>query len=165
MWPCVRAGFTLGANQAEDNYSRQVAEVHSESFLEGWLSYLKELGVPEDNLAWTRAAPIPEFPESPAPYSPLILPGLNKEEFLIRPEEDEVVPEPVPDLAAASDIKAVDPMEEVGRMVAEVRLRVYLGKICGSGTRARSARLSPPRLLPRKKIIIGIEFCALLGLG
>ena len=43
--------------------------------------------------------------------------------------------------------------------------RVYLGKTCGSVIRARLAWLSPPRLLPRKSIIIEIEFGACLELG
>ncbi|GFS46133.1 hypothetical protein Acr_00g0100310 [Actinidia rufa] len=111
--------FTQGVNWARDNYSRQVAEVRSESFFEGWLSCLKKLGVPEDNLAWTRATPVPEFPESLVPYSPMILPGFDEEEFLNRPKEDEVAFEPVPDLAVASDIEVADPAEEVGGAVAK----------------------------------------------
>ncbi|GFZ19593.1 hypothetical protein Acr_28g0002980 [Actinidia rufa] len=164
MWPCVRAGFTLGANQAGDNYSRQVAEVRFKSFLEGWLSYLKELGVPEDNPAWTRAAPVPEFPESPTLYSPLIFPVLNEEEFLIRPEENEVVPEPIPDLAATPDIEAADLAEEVRRTVAEVRLRVYLvspDQMCGTSPELTLSSANPSAVFGQahRGSYLGLSLC------
>ncbi|GFY88871.1 hypothetical protein Acr_06g0008110 [Actinidia rufa] len=117
--PVYERVFTRGINWAGDSYSRQVAEVRFESFLEGCLSYLKELGVPEDNPAWARAAPAPEFLEFLAPYSPLILPGFNEEEFLNKPEEDEVIPEPVLDLIVALNLQATNPAEEVRRAVVE----------------------------------------------
>ncbi|GFY99202.1 hypothetical protein Acr_13g0006030 [Actinidia rufa] len=79
--PVYEQVFTWGINRTGDNYNRQVVEVHSKFFWEVWLSCLKELGVPKDNPAWARAAPAPEFLESPVPYSPLILPSFNGEEF------------------------------------------------------------------------------------
>ena len=41
--------FLIRGQPAEDDYSRKVTEVHSEALLEGWLAYLAELGVLEDN--------------------------------------------------------------------------------------------------------------------
>ena len=77
--PVYERVFDMGVNRAGDNYVRQVARVRSESFLEGWLACLAELGVPEDNPAWTNAALAPVFPEPPVPYSPMILPGFDEE--------------------------------------------------------------------------------------
>ncbi|GFZ21128.1 hypothetical protein Acr_29g0002900 [Actinidia rufa] len=51
-------------------------------FMEGWLAYLTELRIPEDNPTWAKAALKPSFPESPKPYSPLILLGFNEEEYM-----------------------------------------------------------------------------------
>ncbi|GFZ14832.1 hypothetical protein Acr_24g0010220 [Actinidia rufa] len=50
----------------------------------GWLACLAELGIPEDNPTWAKAAPAAELPESPEPYSPLILPGFNEEDRHLR---------------------------------------------------------------------------------
>ncbi|GFZ04422.1 hypothetical protein Acr_16g0010460 [Actinidia rufa] len=50
--------------EAGDNYNKQVIKVFFESFLEGWLACLSELGIPKDNPTWVKATPAPEFPES-----------------------------------------------------------------------------------------------------
>ncbi|GFY87439.1 hypothetical protein Acr_05g0010780 [Actinidia rufa] len=89
------------------------------SFLEGWLSCLKELGVLEDNMAWARAALAPDFPESPAPYSPLTLPGFDEEEFLNRLDEDEDTLEPVLDPTVTPGTEVSNPTKEIGRTVAK----------------------------------------------
>ena len=67
--------------------------------MEEWLACLSELEVPEDNLAWAKAAPTPEFPEPSTPYSLIVLPDFEEEEYVNRPEEDEVVD----DVVAPSD--------------------------------------------------------------
>ena len=79
--------FSIGVR---DNYSRQVAEIRSEAFLDGWLAFLKELGVPEDNPSWTNVALALEYPEPPAPDLPMILRVFDEEEYVNRLEEDEV---------------------------------------------------------------------------
>ncbi|PSS08026.1 Ubiquitin-associated protein like [Actinidia chinensis var. chinensis] len=84
---------------------------------------------------WPYDAPAPEFPESPAPYSPLILSSFDEEEFLNKLEEDEVVPKPIRDLTAAPDIEAIDLVEEVRRMVAKA-----LGEWSTEETRAADGR-------------------------
>ncbi|GFS42013.1 hypothetical protein Acr_00g0077680 [Actinidia rufa] len=68
---------------------------------------------------YNRAALALEFPESLAPYFLLILPNFNKEEFLNRPEEDEVIPEPILDIAVAPVIVTSNSAEEVGRTIIE----------------------------------------------
>ena len=50
--------------------------------MEGWLACLSELGILEDNPTWAKAALEAELPESPEPYSPLILPDFNKKEYM-----------------------------------------------------------------------------------
>ena len=67
--------------------------------MEGWLACLAELGVPEDNLTWAKAAPTPKFPKPPTPYSPIILRGFDEEEYVNRTEEDETAD----DVVAHSD--------------------------------------------------------------
>ena len=51
-----------GVNQTRDNYNKQVAEVYSNAFLEGWLAYLTDLGIPENNPVWAKATLAPDFP-------------------------------------------------------------------------------------------------------
>ena len=89
MWPYLQASFQQRISWVGNNYDRQVTEVHSEAFLEGWLDYLAELGIPEDNPTQFKAAPAPEYPEPPAPYSPIVLPNLDEDEYVNRSEEDE----------------------------------------------------------------------------
>ena len=57
--------------------------------MEGWLACLTELGVPEDNPTWAKAAPGPEFLVPPTSYSPIVLPSFNEEEYINRSEEEE----------------------------------------------------------------------------
>ena len=89
MWPCLRAGFNGGISRVRDNYSKQVAKIHPETFIEGWIACLTEFGIPEDNPAWDKAAHAPELPEPLTPYSPMILPDFDEEEYMNWPEEDE----------------------------------------------------------------------------
>ena len=83
---------------------------------------MKELNVPEDSPAWARAAPALDFLKSPAPYSPLILPSFDEEEFMNRldEDEDEDALEPVPDPIVTPGAEAANLAEEVGRTVVEV---------------------------------------------
>ena len=77
------------------------------SLEEGWLACLAELRVLEDNPAWAKTAPAPEFLKPLAPYSPIILPGFDEEEYVNRPKEDEVVDE------------VVDPSNEAAQLADE----------------------------------------------
>ena len=94
--------------------------------MEGWLACLAELGVPEDNPTWAKAAPTPEFPEPSTPYSLIVLPDFEEEEYVNRPEEDEVVDDVVApsDEAAqlagefANDVMA--PSDETAKLADEV---------------------------------------------
>ncbi|GFY88976.1 hypothetical protein Acr_06g0009160 [Actinidia rufa] len=81
----------LGVSRVGDNYSRQVAKIRSDAFMEGWTACLTELDIPEDNGVWAKAAPAPEFPKSSAPYSPLILLDFDELEYMNWSEEDENV--------------------------------------------------------------------------
>ncbi|GFZ07042.1 hypothetical protein Acr_18g0012120 [Actinidia rufa] len=81
----------IRASCARDNYAKQVTEVRSEAFLEGFLAFLSELDIFENNPMWSKAAPTPEFTESSTPYSPMVLPSFDKEEYANRTEEDEGV--------------------------------------------------------------------------
>ena len=55
--------------------------------MEGWLAYLDDLYIPEDNLAWAKVALTAELFESLEPYSPLILPNFNEEEYMNQPAQ------------------------------------------------------------------------------
>ena len=59
--------------------------------MEGWFAYLTEIGIPEENPAWAKTAPTSELPESLEPYSPMIFPGFNEEEYMnqLAMEDDE----------------------------------------------------------------------------
>ena len=46
------------------------------------MACLKELGIPVDHPAWTKAALEVELSDSLEPYSPLILPNFNEEEYM-----------------------------------------------------------------------------------
>ncbi|GFS36310.1 hypothetical protein Acr_00g0045300 [Actinidia rufa] len=118
--PIYEQVFNRGASRAGDNYSKQVIEVCSKSFLEGWLTYLAELGILEDNPAWTKVALIPEFPESPMPYSPMILSSFDEEKYVNRPDEAEDVPKPLLARDVAPTNRAANPTEETGEMIARV---------------------------------------------
>ncbi|GFZ06277.1 hypothetical protein Acr_18g0004470 [Actinidia rufa] len=108
IWPLCMSGFSLEGQSGKGQQQQA------------------ELDVPEDNPIWVQDAPAPMFPESPTPYSQLILLGFDEEEFLNRLEEDEVAPEPVPGLTATLDIKVADLAEEVRGAVAEASwIRTY----------------------------------------
>ncbi|GFS42840.1 hypothetical protein Acr_00g0082000 [Actinidia rufa] len=77
-------------NRAEDD-QEEVTELRPRIFMEGWLACLTELGIPEDNLPWAKTAPATEFPEPPEPYSPMILPDINEEEYMNQLAEDKDV--------------------------------------------------------------------------
>ena len=82
----------------------------------GLLACLKELSIPEDNPAWTKAVPALEYPESPTPYLLMILPSFDKEEYVNKTEDDE----DVPGLVRAPSNEVTNLEEEAGRMAAEV---------------------------------------------
>ncbi|GFY91157.1 hypothetical protein Acr_07g0013530 [Actinidia rufa] len=63
---------------------KKVVEIHSKAFLEWWTTCLDDLGIPEDNLAWAKAVSTLEYPESPTPHSPLILPIFDKLKYMNR---------------------------------------------------------------------------------
>ena len=80
---------------------------------------MAELGIPENNPAWTKAAPASEFQEFPTPYSSMILPGFD-EEYVNRPNEDEDVLEPILVHDVAPTNKAANLEEETGETIAKV---------------------------------------------
>ncbi|GFS37393.1 hypothetical protein Acr_00g0051720 [Actinidia rufa] len=82
----------------------------AKAVLEGWLACLSELGVPEDNPVWSKAAPAPEFLESSTPYSPMVLLDFDKEEYANQPEENEGVADPV-----------VSPSDKAAHLTKEAR--------------------------------------------
>ncbi|GFZ18947.1 hypothetical protein Acr_27g0006860 [Actinidia rufa] len=156
-------------------------------------SCLKELGVPEDSPTWAKAAPAPEFPPSPVPYSPMIMPGFNEEEYQKRPDEDEDALDrtPNPVMTSSNEVPVLwnlphlcpllDSCKEHKGIILEVELRalvrldslsldfgrVYLGKTCGSGLEVPS-QLSCPFLdscQEHKGIILEDELRALVRLG
>ena len=56
--------------------------------MEGWLACLTKLGIPEDNPALAKATSVPELPEPPTPYSPMILPDPRNPELLVGPNSN-----------------------------------------------------------------------------
>ncbi|GFY89145.1 hypothetical protein Acr_06g0010850 [Actinidia rufa] len=48
---------------------------------------ISRAGISTDHSAWAKAAPKIELSDSPEPYSPLVLPGFNKEEYMDQPTE------------------------------------------------------------------------------
>ncbi|GFS42087.1 hypothetical protein Acr_00g0078040 [Actinidia rufa] len=64
-----------------------VAELCPEIYLEGWLAYLTDLGIPVDNPTWTKTTPEVELLDFPKPLSPLILPSFNEDEYMNQPTE------------------------------------------------------------------------------
>ena len=83
--------------------------------MEGWLACLAELGVPEDNPTWAKAAPGPEFLVPPTSYSPLVLPRFNEEAYLHRSEEEEAATDAVVSLSN----KAAQLADEARQIVIE----------------------------------------------
>ncbi|GFS45322.1 hypothetical protein Acr_00g0095460 [Actinidia rufa] len=53
------------------------------------LACLDKLGIPKDNPAWSKVAPVAELLVSLESCSPMILPDFNDEEFMNRPDEEE----------------------------------------------------------------------------
>ncbi|GFZ19774.1 hypothetical protein Acr_28g0004790 [Actinidia rufa] len=70
--------FNWGISRVGENYDMRIAKLHPGIFMEGWLAYLSELGIPEDNPAWAKAALEAELHKSLEPYSPQILPNFNE---------------------------------------------------------------------------------------
>ena len=83
--------------------------------MEEWLACLAELGIPNDNPAWVKAAPTPELYKPFVPYSPMILPGFNKEEYMNWVKEDKDVANVV--VPPISD--TTQPMEEAEKTAAK----------------------------------------------
>ena len=83
--------------------------------MEGWLACLTKLGIPEDNLAWAKATPAPELSEPLAPYSPVILPDFDEEEYMKRSKKDKDVADAV--VPPVNEIAQLT--EEAGRTNAE----------------------------------------------
>ncbi|GFS32724.1 class I glutamine amidotransferase-like superfamily protein [Actinidia rufa] len=77
----------------------------------------------EQGTITTKVAPAPKFPESPPPYSPMILLGFDKEEYMNRPGEDENVP----GLILARDIARPTKLPILRRKPGKRLLR-YLGR-------------------------------------
>ncbi|PSS07836.1 Cortactin-binding protein like [Actinidia chinensis var. chinensis] len=73
-----------------------------------------------DNLAWNKAALAPNFLESPTPYSPMILPGFDEEEYMNRPDEDEDISEPIHAREMAPTNEDANLAEEARKTIAEV---------------------------------------------
>ena len=76
--------FNRGINRARENYSKQVIKIRFEAFMERLLACLNELGIPEDNPTWAKAAFAPELSKPPTLYSPMILLGFDKKEYMNR---------------------------------------------------------------------------------
>ncbi|GFS33928.1 hypothetical protein Acr_00g0031310 [Actinidia rufa] len=93
---------------------------------ESWLAYLKEFGILADLFAWNAEAPEVVIPNPHEPYSPMILPGFNEEEYANQPEEEEAKGE-----------------DEVGDARAEGELRAGAG---ASGVRDQDIPRSSPKL-------------------
>ena len=55
--------------------------------MEGWLAYLTELGIPDDNPTWVKFLPALEIPEPLMFYLPMILSGFDEEEYMNRLKE------------------------------------------------------------------------------
>ncbi|GFS35098.1 hypothetical protein Acr_00g0037820 [Actinidia rufa] len=55
--PVYERVFNKGISRARDNYDKQVSKLCPRIFMEGWLAYLTELRIPEDNPTWAKAAP------------------------------------------------------------------------------------------------------------
>ena len=68
---------------------------------------MAKLNIPVDNPAWAKAAP--------APYSAIILPDFDEEEYINRSKEDE----DAADATMALGNEASNLMEEAGRTVAK----------------------------------------------
>ena len=89
--------------------------------MEGWLACLEELSVLEDNPVWAKTTLTFEFPKLSMPYSPIILPDFNENEYVNRSNEDEDVPEPVPipALVMAPNIEVANLAKEAEDTVAD----------------------------------------------
>ncbi|GFZ03341.1 hypothetical protein Acr_15g0019490 [Actinidia rufa] len=67
----------------------------------------------------TNVAPALKFLESATPYSPMILPNFDEEEYINRQEDDEDVLDPVPNLVVAQSDKAATLVDEAGGTIVE----------------------------------------------
>ncbi|GFZ05321.1 hypothetical protein Acr_17g0008930 [Actinidia rufa] len=150
-----------------DNYSRQVAEVCFESFLEGWLSCLKELGVPKDNLTWARLPLLPISLSLTHLILDCFLSNFVEEEFLNRPDEDKGALELVPDPTVTSGIEDANPTEELPGRPSLYSGRMNLSKTCelGLGVLAKLRYPLCDSCREHKEILLKLEFGAHLELG
>ena len=67
-------------NRVGDHYVHQVADLSPDTFHEGWLTCLPELGTPLEHPAWTTMKSAIVLLDPLEPYSPMLLPGFNEEE-------------------------------------------------------------------------------------
>ncbi|GFZ00870.1 hypothetical protein Acr_14g0005050 [Actinidia rufa] len=84
--------------------------------MEGWLACMAKLGILKDNPAWAKATFVTEFLESPKPYSLLILPSFNEEEYMNEPTK-EVGKEA--QVNEAAELVGEVAAEEVGKAAAQ----------------------------------------------
>ncbi|GFY89066.1 hypothetical protein Acr_06g0010060 [Actinidia rufa] len=73
--------------QAGYNYGKKLGELCPGIFQNGWMAYLKE-GIPPDHPAWSAAAPEVKPMDPSQPYSSLVLPGFNEEEYMKEPSDE-----------------------------------------------------------------------------
>ena len=99
------------------------------------------LDILEDNPAWAKVAPSPECPGSPVPYSPIIMPGFDEEEYVNRLEENE----DAADAIVVSSNEAANLVEEVGITVVEASVE-KTAKEPGEDTREDVNQDPPPEL-------------------
>ena len=92
---------------------------------------------------WTKVALAPEFPEPPAPNSPMTLPSFDEEEYMNRPNED--VPEPISTHIVAPTDEAANQTKEAGKMIAKVS-RERSTKEIGRENGEDVSRDPPPKL-------------------
>ncbi|GFZ05472.1 hypothetical protein Acr_17g0010440 [Actinidia rufa] len=65
------------------------SEIHPEIFMEGWIVCLIKLDILEDNPAWSKAVPALELSAPLTPYSPILLPDFDEEEYVNQPKKGE----------------------------------------------------------------------------
>ncbi|GFS39666.1 hypothetical protein Acr_00g0064260 [Actinidia rufa] len=71
--------------EARDNYDKQLAKLRPDIYQEGLMACLKELDIPVDHPAWTKATPEVELLNSLESYSLLFLLGFIEEEYMNQP--------------------------------------------------------------------------------
>ena len=86
--------YNQGIDQAGDNYDKQLAELRPGIYQEGWLVCLKELSIPFDHPTLSANAPKVEPMDPPQPYSSLVLPDFNEEEYLKESTDEDLEKSP-----------------------------------------------------------------------